>query len=89
MNWAYSFARRAERDLEDVNDAHDRRRIFEALDRFAANPILGAADVTKLGDDQWRLRVGRWRVIFEYDRPRHLILVTRVLARNEGTYRRR
>jgi len=91
MNWQYSFARRAERDLESVNDDGDRSRIFEALDRLAANPVRGDVDVTKLGGtgDQWRLRVGRWRVIFEYDRSSHLILVTRVLPRNEGTYRRR
>ena len=89
MSWSYSFARRAERDLEGVGDS-DRRRILETLDRLAADPIASGADVTKLGgsDNQWRLRVGRWRVLFKYDRVARVILVTRVLPRNEGTYRR-
>ena len=61
MSWSYSFARRAERDLEDVGDS-DRRRILELLDRLAADPIASGADVTKLSgsDNQWRLRVGGW-----------------------------
>jgi hypothetical protein len=38
VTWSYGFTGRAQRDLDDINDA-DRRLIYEALDRFAADPF--------------------------------------------------
>lgn len=61
--------------------------------------ILGLADepkapgATKLAGSQdlWRLRVridGRpWRVVYQVDRRDALVIVTRVVRRDEGTYR--
>jgi mRNA-degrading endonuclease RelE of RelBE toxin-antitoxin system len=91
VTWDYRFARRAERDLDDVSDKDDRKRILEALDGLVTDLAPSGADVVKLGSsgNQWRLRVGRWRLIFERDTQAQLILVLRVLPRSEGTYRRR
>jgi len=90
VSWSYGFTRRAQHELDDVNQA-DRRLVYEALDRFAADPFSRHADVTRISGSQgdFRLRVGNWRLMFQYDRTARLILVTRVLRRNEGTYRRR
>jgi mRNA interferase RelE/StbE len=77
--------RRVRRDLERVPEP-DRTAILDAVDALVANP--GRADITKLGGNEWRLRVGRWRVIFEMDNRAGTITVLRVLPRNEGTYRR-
>lgn len=59
------------------------RRIIEALDRLVDDPPVG--DVVRLtgSDDEWRLRVGDWRVRFTRDADR-LILVTRVLPRGRA-----
>jgi mRNA-degrading endonuclease RelE of RelBE toxin-antitoxin system len=72
---------RAERDLAALPVA-DRIAILNALERIQVD--LSAADVRKLGDrmGEWRLRVGRWRAIFELDNPAGVIYVTRVLPRD-------
>jgi mRNA interferase RelE/StbE len=59
------------------------RRIVEALDRLVGDPPVG--DVVRLAgvDDEWRLRVGDWRVRFTRD-DEQLILVTRVLPRGRA-----
>jgi mRNA interferase RelE/StbE len=59
------------------------RRIVEALDRLVGDPP--ARDVVKLAgsDDEWRLRVGDWRVRFTRDDER-LIHVLRVLPRGRA-----
>jgi len=59
------------------------RRIVEALDRLVGDPPAG--DVVKLtgSDDEWRLRVGDWRVRFTRD-DEQLVHVLRVLPRGRA-----
>lgn len=62
-----------------------RRRIFAALDRLAADPRSG--DILKLhgaARDEWRLRVGEWRVRFAYTAEERTLVVTRVLPRGRA-----
>lgn len=58
------------------------RRIVEALDLVGDPP---AGDVVKLtgSDDEWRLRVGDWRVRFTRD-DEQLVHVLRVLPRGRA-----
>jgi mRNA interferase RelE/StbE len=80
--WSYSVTPPARRDLRRL-DPPVRRRIVDALDQFVANPR--AADTRKLaGGDEWRLRVGDWRVRFNFDDNAHVIVVTRVLPRGRA-----
>ena len=55
------LAAHARRELRRL-DPPVQRRIVEALDRLTGEPAQG--DVVKLAgsDDEWRLRVGDWRV---------------------------
>lgn len=57
------FTARARRDFRRL-DPPIQRRITDALDRLVADPPVG--DVAKLAgtEDEWRLRVGDWRVRF-------------------------
>ena len=74
---------RAERDLASI-PRRDREAIRRALLRLAAD--FSGSDVRKLSGrgDEWRLRVGRWRVIFEIDDKAELIIVSRVLPRDRA-----
>jgi mRNA interferase RelE/StbE len=76
------FTPRAMRDMRRL-DRPVQRRIVEALDRLVGDPPVG--DVVRLvgSDDEWRLRVGDWRVRFTRD-DEQLILVTRVLPRGRA-----
>ena len=62
----YDFSPGAVRDLRRL-DPDVRRRIVAALDRLVGDPPHG--DVKKLqgSADEWRLRVGDWRVRFTLD----------------------
>jgi mRNA interferase RelE/StbE len=76
------FTPRAKRDLRRL-DQPVQRRVIDALDRLVGNPPAG--DVVKLTgpDDEWRLRVGDWRVRFQRDAD-GLIYVLRVLPRGRA-----
>ena len=74
------YTRRAAKDMEDL-PIDDRKRVLDAVDRFAAS---GVGDMRALGG-QWRgrfrLRVGNRRVIFRQEND---IVVVRVLHRREA-----
>lgn len=76
------FTDRARRDVRRL-DRQVAKRIVEALDRLCGDPPI--ADVVKLAgiEQEWRLRVGNWRVRFTRD-DAGVILVTRVLPRGRA-----
>jgi mRNA interferase RelE/StbE len=76
------FTPRARRDLRRL-DRPVQRRIIGALDRLVGDPPAG--DVVKLAgsDDEWRLRVGDWRVRFTRN-DEQLVQVLRVLPRGRA-----
>ena len=76
------FTPRAKRDLRRL-DQPVQRRVIDALDRLVGDPPAG--DVVKLTGpgDEWRLRVGDWRVRFQRDAD-GLIYVLRVLPRGRA-----
>jgi mRNA interferase RelE/StbE len=80
--WTLSYARRAEKDLARV-DAPVRRRVFAALERLATDD--SAIEARKLKSvDEWRIRVGDWRVRFTRDEGARTIHVTHVLPRGRA-----
>jgi mRNA interferase RelE/StbE len=84
MPWQRELARRAIRDLERLPD-RDRGAVEAAIDRLVADP--GSVDLAKLaGQDQWRMRVGNWRVFLELDNAVGQIRILRVLRRTSTTY---
>ena len=80
------FTRQADRTLRKMS----RRTaclIREKLDQLAQDPYARNPNVTKLqGRPGYRLRVGDWRVIYELEDDRLLILVLKVASRG-GVYR--
>ena len=81
--WRVELTRAALRDLRRL-DAPVRRRVLAALDGLVADPPAG--DVAKLTGrpDEWRLRVGDWRVRFTRHRDQQLLVVQRVLPRGRA-----
>jgi mRNA interferase RelE/StbE len=76
------FSARGRRDFKRL-DPPVQRRILSALDRLTDDPPAG--DVVKLTNaDEWRLRVGDWRVRFERDAETGVIYVLRVLPRGRA-----
>jgi mRNA interferase RelE/StbE len=76
------FTRTAEKELRRL-DPPIRLRVMAALDRLGADDR--SLDVRRLtGSDHFRLRVGDWRMIFDYDRATQTILVRHVLPRGRA-----
>lgn len=78
--WRILVTPRAEKDLKRV-PLRDQDRIRAAVDALVSNPRPG--DVRKLrgARDEWRLRVGDWRVRFRLDQTTRSVALTRVLPR--------
>lgn len=77
--WALEFERRAERDLSRL-DQTVARRVLAGLDRLLVRDP--SVDLRRLrGSDEWRLRVGNWRVRLLLDFETRTVVVVRVLPR--------
>lgn len=84
MRYAILIERRAQRALARI-DPKQRARIAAAIRVLADDPR--PPGVKKLsGRDAWRLRVGDYRIIYEIEDARLLILVVEVGHRS-GIYR--
>ena len=85
MPWRRELARRAIRDLDGLPD-RDRVAVEAAIGRLVAAP--SAVDLVKLGGsrNEWRMRVGNWRVFVELDNAAGQIRVLRVRRRTSTTY---
>jgi len=76
------FTRSAEKDLRRL-DPLIRKRVLGGLDRLIVEDR--SVDVRRLtGSEHFRLRVGDWRVVFDYDRETGIVLVLRVLPRGRA-----
>jgi mRNA interferase RelE/StbE len=79
---ALRFTRTAEKELRRL-DPPIRARVLGALDRLSADDR--SLDVRRLtGSEHLRLRVGDWRVIFDYGRATQTVLVRHVLPRGRA-----
>ncbi len=82
MTWRLEWRERALQDVERL-DRRTRERIITSLERLAVSsygdvvPLRGRAR-------EWRLRVGRWRILFTYEHATGNILVLRVLPRSHA-----
>jgi mRNA interferase RelE/StbE len=84
VSWTVVLTGSARRDLRRL-DRPVAVRIVEALERLATT---GQGDVQRLRGttDEWRLRVGDWRVRFRYDTAADTIEVLHIHPRG-GAYR--
>jgi len=65
-----------------------RESIFESVDQLATFPECERLDITELKNHRYdyRLRVGRYRVLFNHDNGIKVIEIQEVKKRDERTY---
>ena len=72
----------AQKELDALDDA-----VFTRIDRkilaLADNPRPAGCKKLKGYKDQWRVRVGDWRVLYIIDDAAKLVTITRVAHRRE------
>lgn len=77
------FTRQAERSLRKMS-RNTARLIRDKLDQLAQDPYARNPNLTRLqGRPGYRLRVGDWRVIYELEEDRLVILVLKIAPRGE------
>ncbi len=88
MSWDLHVAGPAQRRLKHLQPP-DRERILAVLARMRDDPFQGDVEHLKNQPAAFRRRVGDWRIFFDPDPERHLIVVTAIERRTTTTYRKR
>ena len=81
--WRLEFAPRARRDLKRL-DPPIARRILAAIEGLLDDPPTGDRRKPTGHEDEWRLRVGDWRVRFTRHADKQVIIIQRVLPRGRA-----
>ena len=81
MNYSIKIKSSAAKSLRRIHGP-DRHRLIEAIDRLATEPSAGAALKGEFSGLR-RLRVGRYRIIYEAIHQELVVLVIRIGHRGE------
>lgn len=82
MTYRVALSPMAARQLREL-DAPVRRRIQAALELLAEQPRPPSATRLVGGAGEWRVRTGDYRIVYEIDDDRLLILVLRIGHRRD------
>jgi mRNA interferase RelE/StbE len=74
--------RSAQRELDALDDILFARIDFRIL-ALAENPRPSGCKKLRDVKDQWRIRIGDWRVVYIIDDAKKLVIITRVAHRRE------
>lgn len=85
-DWTLLIHPKAEKELAEL-EAKNRRLVDRAILELATDPLAG--DVQWLqphGLNQYRKRVGRWRIFYDIIKTDRKILITAIKPRTSTTY---
>ncbi len=86
MSYQVRLRRAAQKQLDKLPEK-DYEVIAQAISALEEQPR--PSRVKKLAESGlWRIRVGRYRVVYNINDVEHLIIVVRIARRTEDTYRR-
>lgn len=84
MTWGLVIASRAKRQFRRLS-ADERDSIDGAFSEMCENPFRGDVKFLR-GLETLRRRVGDWRILYQLNEPRKLIVVTAIKRRGSTTY---
>lgn len=83
MAYTLVIKKQAKNFLERLSKT-DRQRITEKIVLLGNNPNSPTLDIKPLeGEPHYRMRVGRWRVVFDRDDKIKIILIEKIRARGD------
>ena len=80
--YAVEFARSARKEIEAL-DPQVADRIIKRIESLVYDPRPTGVVKLKGGVDQWRIRIGEWRVVYRIDDREKLIDISAVRHRRE------
>ncbi|MFA0752658.1 MAG: hypothetical protein IMHGJWDQ_000418 [Candidatus Fervidibacter sp.] len=81
MSYQVLFTPRAVRDIRRLQPELQ-QRLLKAIAALGDNPRPQGCEKVR-GSDEWRIRVGDYRVRYRIDDSQHQVIVTRIGHRNE------
>jgi mRNA interferase RelE/StbE len=85
MTWGLILSNRASRAIRRA-PRNDRDQIRAALRLLTDDPYSGDIKLLKGTNGMLRRRAGNWRVLYELDPDRRVIVVTGIKRRGSNTY---
>jgi len=86
VSYQVKLRRAAQKELDKLAE-QDYEIVAQAISALEQEPR--PTRVKKLAESGlWRIRVGRYRVVYAIDDKESLVIVVRVAGRTEGTYQR-
>jgi len=82
MAYTVIVLRPARKALEELDDT-TYRRVQSAIDQLSENPRPHGCEKMAGEKDHWRIRIGKYRVVYNVEDGRLLVLVIRVAHRRE------
>ena len=85
MSWRISVANIAKKQLNKIH-WQDTEKIEAAIEALSVDPFKG--DIQKLTDKEnnWRRRVGSYRIFYKVDFALHVVYILEVKRRTSNTY---
>jgi mRNA interferase RelE/StbE len=81
-SYAVELKPSARKELESLPDSV-LQRVIRKLESLARDPRPAGCKKLKGYKDQWRIRIGDWRVVYIIDDAARLVSVTRIAHRRE------
>ena len=85
MVYKIEIARAAQKQILSL-PREEQKEIAQAIDRLANTPRPSGCKKLR-GTDLWRLRLGRYRVVYQINDETRLVVVLKIALRKEDTYR--
>ena len=76
------FKRSAARDIDDIGALADRRRVIERIGRLVDDPRPPGC-IELVGGDRYRVRQGRYRIVYEIRDAELVVVIVRVGDRRD------
>lgn len=81
--WTVEFTRAGKKDFDAIRDVRLAKRIRAAIYALADDPRPPRSRKLEGRQDEWRVRVGTWRVVYRIEDGRLVVVVVRVAPRGE------
>ena len=82
MSYQIQLTRRAEKEVLDLDQATF-ARVKAAIDALVENPRPAGVRKLQGRENEWRIRVGRFRVLYSIEEVSHRVVVHRVTDRKD------
>ncbi len=85
MGWYIEIANIVKKDIRKI-PKKDFGYISMVIESMKTDPFIGDRQKLKGKENEYRRRVGNWRVFFMMNAPEHKIIIKHIRRRNSKTY---